>query len=46
MAQAMKQQVSMDKKQTGTVFGILFAISAGHFINDSVQAIVPAMFPI
>jgi MFS transporter, FSR family, fosmidomycin resistance protein len=28
------------------VYGILFAISSGHFINDTLQAVVPAMFPI
>ncbi|MDH5159673.1 MFS transporter [Heyndrickxia oleronia] len=29
-----------------TIYGILFAIGAGHFFNDSIQAVVPAMFPI
>ncbi|WP_338754749.1 MFS transporter [Bacillus sp. FJAT-52991] len=29
-----------------TTYSILFAISGGHFINDSIQAVVPAMFPI
>ncbi|QQZ11172.1 MFS transporter [Heyndrickxia vini] len=29
-----------------TIYGILFAISTGHFFNDSIQAVVPAMFPI
>ncbi|KAB7706233.1 MFS transporter [Bacillus aerolatus] len=29
-----------------TTYSILFAISAGHFINDSIQSVVPAMFPI
>ena len=29
-----------------TAYSILFAISAGHFINDSIQSVVPAMFPI
>ncbi|MEK4029741.1 MFS transporter [Pseudobacillus sp. FSL P4-0506] len=29
-----------------TIYSILFAISAGHFINDSIQSVVPAMFPI
>lgn len=29
-----------------TIYSMLFAISAGHFINDSIQSVVPAMFPI
>lgn len=29
-----------------TIYGVLFAIGAGHFFNDSIQAVVPAMFPI
>ncbi|PWA13476.1 MFS transporter [Pueribacillus theae] len=33
-------------KQLNTVYIILFAISSGHFFNDSIQAVVPAMFPI
>jgi MFS transporter, FSR family, fosmidomycin resistance protein len=33
-------------KQNATIYGILFAISSGHFINDTLQAVVPAMFPI
>ncbi|OCA82002.1 MFS transporter [Pseudobacillus wudalianchiensis] len=37
------QQTSMPK---ATAYSILFAISAGHFINDSIQSVVPAMFPI
>ncbi|MGM0845257.1 MAG: MFS transporter [Bacillota bacterium] len=28
------------------MYGILLAISSGHFINDTLQAVVPAMFPI
>ncbi|MEW4282225.1 MFS transporter [Priestia koreensis] len=28
------------------VYQILFAISAGHLLNDSMQAVVPAVFPI
>ncbi|MGM7681866.1 MFS transporter [Cytobacillus sp. Hm23] len=28
------------------IYWVLFAISAGHFINDSLQAVVYAMFPI
>ncbi|MEI4803677.1 MFS transporter [Bacillus sp. NPDC077411] len=29
-----------------TIYRILFAISLGHFLNDSMQAVVPALFPI
>ncbi len=43
MAQA---QVKQKITPTVTVYGVLFAISSGHFINDTMQAVVPAMFPI
>ncbi|WP_243290757.1 MFS transporter [Bacillus sp. FJAT-47783] len=42
MAVALKER----KTELSTVYGVLFAISTGHFINDSIQAVVPAMFPI
>ncbi|HFK1430337.1 TPA: MFS transporter [Bacillus cereus] len=32
--------------ETTTIYRILFAISFGHFLNDSMQAVVPALFPI
>lgn len=30
----------------GTVFSILAAISASHFINDMIQSLIPAIYPI
>ncbi|TDF94026.1 MFS transporter [Paenibacillus piri] len=36
---------SMSSPQT-TVFSIIFAISLVHLLNDSIQSIIPAMFPI
>ncbi|MBS4173111.1 MFS transporter [Bacillus sp. FJAT-49736] len=44
MAVAAKQK--QNNLQLATIYGILAAISAGHFFNDSIQAIVPAMSPI
>ncbi|MEJ1161583.1 MFS transporter [Prosthecomicrobium sp. N25] len=32
--------------QTGAVAGILVAVSLGHFINDTIQSLVPAIYPI
>ncbi|QNU24992.1 hypothetical protein IC806_01285 [Geobacillus zalihae] len=29
-----------------TVYPILFAISFSHFLNDAMQAVIPALFPI
>jgi FSR family fosmidomycin resistance protein-like MFS transporter len=29
-----------------TVFGILFALSASHMINDTLQALIPSIYPI
>jgi MFS transporter, FSR family, fosmidomycin resistance protein len=43
LAQAAVKSVH---KQNATIYGILFAISTGHFINDTLQSVVPAMFPI
>ncbi|MCC6078414.1 MFS transporter [Bacillus thuringiensis] len=41
------QAVSHKKTvKTPTIYRILFAISFGHFLNDSMQAVVPALFPI
>lgn len=33
-------------KPNGTVFGILIAVSMVHLLNDTIQAVVPAVFPI
>ncbi|MDA1753344.1 MFS transporter [Bacillus cereus] len=41
--QAVSQK---DTVETPTIYRILFAISFGHFLNDSMQAVVPALFPI
>jgi FSR family fosmidomycin resistance protein-like MFS transporter len=30
----------------GTVYGILAAISFGHFLNDMIQSLIPAIYPI
>ncbi|PED09623.1 MFS transporter [Bacillus pseudomycoides] len=41
------QAVSKENKiASPTIYRILFAISFGHFLNDSMQAVVPALFPI
>lgn len=43
----MAQTLSMEEtRRTATIYGVLLAISSGHFINDTLQAVVPAMFPI
>lgn len=38
---AKKQQL-----QPSTMYPILFAISLGHFLNDCMQSVIPALFPI
>lgn len=35
-----------NKEQQLTIYRILFAISFGHFLNDCMQSVVPALFPI
>ncbi|GMB08257.1 MFS transporter [Thermolongibacillus altinsuensis] len=41
-------QISVQNQTTlqSTVYRILIAISIGHMLNDSMQAVIPAMFPI
>src|SRR5690625_2542281 len=33
-------------KNNKTIYPILFIINAAHLLNDSLQAVIPAMFPI
>lgn len=33
-------------QKTGTVFAILFTISFGHMLNDMLQAVIPAVYPL
>lgn len=35
-----------NKAMEGTIFGILVIISISHFLNDMIQSIVPAIYPI
>ncbi|QGQ44216.1 MFS transporter [Metabacillus sediminilitoris] len=45
IASITKQPVKT-QQETKTVYNILFIISLCHLLNDSIQAIIPAMFPI
>ncbi|WP_259347263.1 MFS transporter [Niallia taxi] len=42
----MQAERALPTNQPITVYRILFAISLGHFINDCMQSVVPALFPI
>ncbi|MDT2047060.1 MFS transporter [Bacillus sp. 1780r2a1] len=42
----MQAVVKLQTKQEQTIYRILFAISLGHFLNDCMQSVVPALFPI
>lgn len=42
----MQAAEQLKQKQSLTVYRILFAISLGHFINDCMQSVVPALFPV
>jgi MFS transporter, FSR family, fosmidomycin resistance protein len=47
MATATSIQVpKVEPKETKTMYNILFIISLCHLLNDSLQSVVPAMFPI
>ena len=41
----MSQQAVLRQPST-TIFSVLFAISFVHFLNDAIQSVIPAMFPI
>ncbi|HEY1084635.1 MAG TPA: MFS transporter [Prosthecobacter sp.] len=38
--------VSVQQKATDTVFALLFAISFSHLLNDTIQALIPAIYPV
>lgn len=40
------QTITLPARREGTVFAILIAISICHFLNDLVQSLVPAVYPI
>lgn len=39
-------KINVSKKQTTTVFSILLLVSLGHFLNDTMQALIPAIYPV
>lgn len=41
-----KQNTFTEKTENQTVYSILFIIGTVHMLNDSLQAVIPAMFPI
>jgi FSR family fosmidomycin resistance protein-like MFS transporter len=41
-----KQSTKISDSQSKTIYPILFIIGLTHLLNDSLQAVVPAMFPI
>lgn len=41
-----KQAATMANVQMNTVYSILFSISLVHLLNDSIQSVIPAIFPI
>lgn len=46
MSQAAATSQSLRKEQEATNYKILFIIGICHLLNDSIQAVIPAMFPI
>lgn len=34
------------RPESGTVYAILFAMSASHFLNDLIQSLIPAIYPL
>lgn len=46
MAAPTEKTPSLASSQQKTIYSILFAISFVHLLNDSMQAVIPAIFPI
>ncbi|WP_068676676.1 MFS transporter [Oceanobacillus sp. Castelsardo] len=46
MEKAIQKNASMTYDENQTLYRILFIIGACHLLNDSLQAVIPAMFPI
>lgn len=42
----MAQAVTLENKIEKTVYPILFAISFSHLLNDTIQSLIPAIYPI
>jgi len=40
------QSARIGAARTGTIYAILIAISAVHMLNDSMQSVIPALYPI
>ncbi|MBV8587914.1 MAG: MFS transporter, partial [Verrucomicrobia bacterium] len=39
-------QATQQARVESTVFGVLFAISLSHLLNDTIQSLIPALYPI
>ena len=46
MTTMAKEKQPITDSGMATLYSVLLAISAGHLFNDSIQAVVPAMYPI
>lgn len=46
MSQTATAMQTVSKQQEGTTYKILIIIGLTHLLNDAIQAVVPAMFPI
>src|SRR3954453_18089562 len=44
--QVGKQETNIQKVTEGTVFSILLAISFSHLLNDTIQSLIPSIYPI
>ena len=42
----MQAAARTQQAQSATIYRILFAISLGHFLNDCMQSVIPALFPV
>src|SRR3982750_2077680 len=41
-----QEKIDVKKLTEGTVFSILFAISFSHLLNDTIQSLIPSIYPI
>ncbi len=44
--ETQESTIVIDQKAEQTIFNILFAISFSHMLNDTIQSLIPAIYPI
>ena len=43
---ATQKSITVEKVAEGTVFSILLSISFSHLLNDTLQSLIPSIYPL